>query len=211
MKTIKTSIKAVALLVLCLGAFTPGKAQVLPQGYFNVDWQVNFPLGNDFVGKTSGWGMNFEGGAYLAGSDFALGGFLAYHTNNEYFSAQQLPVGQNGTLYTDQQHSMFQLPFGVSGRYRLAYEPKVFDPYISLKLGAQFARFSSYYSAFESYDNTWGFYVSPEIGTTIYPFSSHYVGLHLAAYYALGTNKTDLLSYSVSNTSNFGLRLGLTF
>ncbi len=210
MKTIK-SIKAVALLAVCLLALNNGQAQVLPKGYFNVDWQVNFPIGNDFASKASGWGMNFEGGSWIGTTDFAIGGFLAYHTNNEYIDAKVISVGQTGSLYTDQQHSLFQLPFGVSGRYRLTDGAGVLDPYLGLKMGAEFARFSTYYSTYETYDNTWGFYLSPEIGTTIYPFASHYAGLHIAAYFSYATNKSQLFEYDVKSLNNFGLRLGVTF
>lgn len=59
--------------------------------------------------------MNFEGGYFLT-SNFALGGFLAYHSNHEYFSRQTLPVGTSGSLNTDQQHTVFQLPFGLATR-----------------------------------------------------------------------------------------------
>lgn len=211
MKAIKNiTLKAALLTAVCLCAFTPGKAQMMKQGYLNVDWQLNVPLSNGFADKTSGWGMNFEGGAWVGMSDFALGGFLNYHTNNEYIGPSVLRLA-HGDLYTDQQHTIFQLPFGVSGRYRLMDGSGVFDPYISMKLGANFARVTSFYSTFESSDATWGFYLSPEIGTVIYPTYNRYFGFHVAAYFSYGTNKCDLLSYSVNGLSNFGIRLGVSF
>ena len=36
-------------------------------------------------------------------------------------------------------------------------------------------------------------------------------GIHVAAYYSYGTNKGDVLTYSVSGLSNFGLRIGVAF
>lgn len=53
--------------------------------------------------------MNFEGGYFLT-DNFALGAFLNYHSNHEYFGRQTLPVGEGGSLNTDQQHTAFQLP-----------------------------------------------------------------------------------------------------
>ncbi len=204
-------VKASAVFAVCMLAFTPGKAQVVQDGYFNIDWQLNVPLSNGFADKTSGWGLNFEGGYYLPMSDFAIGGFLNYHTNNEYIGQRALPVGSNGRLWTDQQHSLFQLPFGVSGRYRLMDGMGPLDPYLSLKLGANYAKFSSYYSSFTTVDKTWGFYLSPEIGTVIYPSANRYFGFHVAAYFSYATNKADLISYSVSGLSNFGVRVGVSF
>ena len=36
-------------------------------------------------------------------------------------------------------------------------------------------------------------------------------GLHFALYYSYGTNKADVLHYSVDGLSNFGFRLGVSF
>ena len=55
-------IRVVALCALLLAAALPGKAQIFPNSYINIDWQMNVPLGNSFADKASGWGMNFEGG-----------------------------------------------------------------------------------------------------------------------------------------------------
>ena len=52
--------------MLLVAALYPSdtKAQVSLNSYFNVDWQFNIPLGNNFSDGASGWGMNFEGGYY---------------------------------------------------------------------------------------------------------------------------------------------------
>ena len=117
MKTLKyISLRAFAIAALALVFAMPAKAQMTDNGYANIDWQFNFPLNNHFADKASGWGMNFEGGYFLT-SNFALGGFLSYHSNHEYFDRQTLPVGESGSLNTDQQHTVFQLPFGLATRY----------------------------------------------------------------------------------------------
>ena len=92
MKTLKyISLRAFAIAALALVFAMPAKAQMTDNGYANIDWQFNFPLNNHFADKGSGWGMNFEGGYFLT-SNFALGGFLAYHSNHEYFSRQYRPA-----------------------------------------------------------------------------------------------------------------------
>ncbi len=210
MKTTHKILAALTLTLAGLFAATPGKAQIISGGYFHIDWQVNVPLGNDFTSKTSGWGMNFEGGYYVT-DKIGVGGFFAYQTNQEYIPRQTLPIGLNGAVTTDQQHSLFQLPFGVSGRYRLSDGSGIFDPYVGLKMGAQFARARSYFSAYGIYQDSWGFYLSPEVGTTIYPFGNRYFGFHVAAYYSYGTNKVELLQTSMSGLNNFGIRVGVSF
>lgn len=209
MKTIyKKTVKVAALLTLTLIMAMPAKAQLSDNYYANMDWQMNFPVGNHFAQNGSGWGMNFEAGYYLT-DNASLGLFMAYHSNHEYVGRETISVGNGASLTTDQQHTLFQLPFGVAGRYTFSRE-SAFQPYVSLKVGPQFARLTSDFSTYQSRDNTWGFYFSPEVGMNIYPWV-YGPGIHVAAYYSYGTNKGDVLTYGVSGLSNFGLRIGVAF
>ena len=84
MKTRKNIyFKVVALAAIAIAFAMPAKAQLSDNGYANIDWQFNVPLGNHFADKSSGWGMNFEGG-YFVTPNIGLGLFLNYHTNHEY-------------------------------------------------------------------------------------------------------------------------------
>ncbi|MBQ8224796.1 MAG: porin family protein [Bacteroides sp.] len=209
MKAIKyLSLKAFALAALTLAFALPTKAQMTDNAYANIDWQFNFPLSNHFADKASGWGMNLEAG-YFFTDQLSLGAFLAFHSNHEYVGRETLPVANGGSLNTDQQHTLFQLPFGLAARYTFD-RSGVFQPYAALKVGPQYAQLRSDFNVFSATKNTWGFYFSPEIGFSIYPWA-YGPGLHLAAYYSYGTNKGDLMTYSVDGLSNFGLRLGVAF
>lgn len=209
MKTLKyISLRVVALSALALALAMPAKAQMTDNGYANIDWQFNFPMSNNFADKGSGWGMNFEGGYYVT-PNMALGGFLAYHSNHEYFSRQTLPMNESGSINTDQQHTLFQLPFGLATRYSWD-RGGVFQPYVGVKIGAQYAQLKSAFNVFEAKDNTWGFYVSPEVGFSIYPWA-YGPGLHFAFYYSYASNKGDLFTYSVDGMNNLGLRVGIAF
>ena len=87
MKTRKNIyFKVVALAAIAIAFAMPAKAQLSDNGYANIDWQFNAPLGNHFADKASGWGMNFEGG-YFVTPNLGLGLFLNYHTNHEYVVA----------------------------------------------------------------------------------------------------------------------------
>ncbi len=209
MKTLKyISLRVMAVAALVLVFTMPVKAQMTDNGYANIDWQFNFPLNNNFADKGSGWGMSFEGGYFLT-PNIALGGFLAYHSNHEYVGRQTLPIGEGGSLNTDQQHTVFQLPFGLASRYQWK-RGGAFQPYLGVKLGAQYAQLKSAFNVFEAHTNTWGFYVSPEIGFNVYPWA-YGPGLHFAAYYSYATNKGDLFTYSVDGMNNLGLRIGIAF
>lgn len=209
MKTTRNlSLKALALIAFVVAFTLPGRAQTSDQFYSNIDWQFNFPISNSFADKASGWGMNFEGGYYLT-ENFAIGAFLAYHSNHKYIPRQTISLGDNSSINTDQQHTQFQLPFGVTGRYTFNREG-MFQPYVSLKAGPQYARLKSTFNVFQNDDNTWGFYVSPEVGMNIFPWV-YRPGIHVAAYYSYATNKGSVLTYDVDGMSNFGLRLGIAF
>jgi len=201
-------LKVFAMMAIAIAFALPSRAQTSDTFYSNIDWQFNFPISNSFTEKGSGWGMNFEGGYYLT-ENLAIGGFLAYHSNHKYIPRQTISMGDNSSLNTDQQHTLFQMPFGVAGRYTFDREGML-QPYVSLKVGPQYAKLKTTYNVFENSDNTWGFYISPEIGMNIFPWV-YRPGIHIAAYYSYATNKGSVMTYGVDGMSNFGLRLGIAF
>lgn len=210
MKTQKYILfKAVLLTVTLTAAFQTGRAQAIRNAYLNVDWQCNVPLGSSFADKASGWGMNFEGG-YFVTPEITVGAFISYQTNLQSIGRQTLDLSPTSALTTNQKHALFQLPFGISGRYNFL-KGRVFQPYAGLKLGAEYAEMSSYYYVIKHYHDTWGFYFSPEIGVSIFPYPSQRFGFHVALYYGFATNSGDLLVYSIDNINNFGVRVGISF
>lgn len=206
MKRITKIFLAVAFVALSSVPST-SKAQVSLDTYYNVDWQFNIPLGNHFSNVASGWGMNFEGGYYVT-EDIAVGGFLSFHTNNEYLSRRNINLGGNQVVNTDQQHQMFTLPFGALVRYRFIESD--FQPYVGMKLGACYAEFTNYYYIFMSREKRWGFHMQPEVGFNYYPWANS-IGFHFAMYYSFSTNKCSVMNYRQDNLNNFGLRFGLAF
>lgn len=208
MKTIKKiSLKVMAVVAVALVFALPAKAQLTDNGYANIDWQFNVPLSNGFANDASGWGMNMEGG-YFVTPNIGLGLFLSYHSNHEYYGRTTIPLN-NGSLNTDQQHTIFQMPFGVAARYQMN-RGGTFQPYFGVKVGPSYAKVRSDYNMFETRENSWGFYASPEVGLNIYPWA-YGPGLHIAAYYSYATNKANVLTYSVDGLNNFGFRVGIAF
>ena len=206
MKTMKKILMGAMLLIAAVYPLS-SKAQVSLNSYFNVDWQFNIPLGNDFSNDASGWGMNFEGGYYVT-QDIAVGAFLNFHTNNEYFPRQTISLSETLSMNSRQQHQMFTLPFGLMARYR--FMESDFQPYAGMKLGMCYSEFNNYYYVFEKSQDKWGFYMSPEIGFNYYPWANG-VGFHMALYYSFATNKCNIMSYKQSILNNIGFRLGIAF
>ena len=104
-------------------------------------------------------------------------------------------------------HSLFQIPFGATLRYRFTWH-KV-QPYVEAKLGANYAREYQLYSTAGTFDGQWGFYASPEVGVTIHPFNKSNIGLQIAAYYSYATNRSE--AYGMDGINNAGFKLGISF
>ena len=204
-----TKILGAALLMAMSAMPFAGNAQIIKGGYLNVDWQFNAPVGNEYANVASGWGMNFEGGYYII-PKMSLGLFVSYHTNNKYIGEQVLRLSDTESLYTDQQHSIYQVPFGITSRWRFI-EDRMFEPYIGVKLGAMYTRMESDTQVYTYYQDRWGFNVQPEIGFSLYPMPVNRIGFHLAIYYSYATNKSHVLTYSINGYNNIGFRLGLSF
>ena len=210
MKTSKYQVlKTIALCVVLLAAARTGKAQIFPNSYINVDWQVGVPLGSAYADKASGWGMNFEGGYFITPS-VSVGPFISYQTNIESIGRQTLQLGSGAAMTTAQKHTLFELPFGVVGRYNFL-KGSVFQPYAGLRIGADYAEMSSYYYTIQQYQDTWGVYLSPEIGVSIFPSPAQRFGFHVALFYSYASNNDDLLIYTMNNINRFGVRVGISF
>ena len=207
MKTLKKySVRLAIAALLLAGASLPAKSQVSLDAYYNVDWQLNIPS-NNYADKVSGWGMNFDAGWYLT-PDIAIGAFMNYHTNSEYVGRSVVNVSPQTAIFTDQQRSLYQLPFGVTALYRIVESD--WQPYVAMKLGAEYAYVSSYYNIYKSAANSWGFYMSPEVGFNWYPWPNS-IGFHFALYYSFATNKCDIMTYRQDILNSIGFRLGLAF
>lgn len=204
-----TKILGAALLMAMSAIPFAGNAQIIKGGYLNVDWQFNAPVGNEYANVASGWGMNFEGGYYII-PKMSLGLFVSYHTNNKYIGEQVLRLSDTESLYTDQQHSIYQVPFGITSRWRFI-EDRMFEPYIGVKLGAMYTRMESDTQVYTYYQDRWGFNVQPEIGFSLFPMPVNRIGFHMAIYYSYATNKSHVLTYNINGYNNIGFRLGLSF
>jgi len=211
MKTIKFILGKRYMLFLIVSALfcLKGYSQSFPDRvHFNMDWQMNIPVGTDFANKISGWGMNFEGN-YALTPHWDLGAFMSFHTNHRYVERQTITDG-TVSLTTDRQESAFQLPFGVTSAYQFTDNGYV-RPYIGAKLGAMYAKNTTYLNTVSLSDKPWGFYASPELGMNIYPAPDRRFGFHVAVYYSYATNKSEVLTDTLDGANNVGFRIGITF
>jgi hypothetical protein len=181
-------------------------AQMGKRYYINAGWQFNALVGNEFVTSAQGYAGYIEGGYYLTPM-FAVGGFANFSTNNEYIPKETYTFSDQSALTSDLERSVYQVPFGATVRYR--FMRTEVQPYIQAKAGAQYSSQNTYMSTFVSRSDNWGFYVSPEIGFSWFPFSQTDFGFQLAAYYSYSTNQNK--SYNMKGINNLGFKLGIAF
>lgn len=193
---------AAALMFLAAEA----DAQMGKKNYINGGWQFNGTVGNSFVSSAQGYGAYIEGGYYITPM-FAVGGFASFNTNNKYVPKKTYKFNDNSALTTDLDRSIYQVPFGVTMRTRFLRGE--FQPYLGTKIGAEYSTQSTYMSTFVNRHDNWGFYMSPEVGFTYFPFEKTDFGFQFAVYYSLATNRNT--SYDIKGINNLGFKLGIAF
>ena len=181
-------------------------AQMGKRMYVNAGWQFNGTVANDYVENAQGYGAYLEGGYYITPM-VAIGGFASFGTNNEYIPKKTYSLEDNAAITTDLDHSLYQVPFGTTVRVR--FMRSEFQPYVEAKIGSEYSTQSTYMSTFVNRQDNWGFYISPEVGFTYFPFYKEDVGFQLAAYYSYATNRND--KFGIKGLNNLGFKLGLAF
>ena len=195
---------AAVMAFMCIAA--DADAQMGKRHYVNGGWQFNGTLKNEVAESAQGYGAYIEGGYYVTPM-LAIGGFASFTSNDQYYPKQTYTFADKSALTTDLNKSIYQVPFGSTIRLRFARS--MFQPYIEAKIGTEYSTQSTYMSTFVSRDDNWGFYISPEIGMTVYPFQKDDFGFQLAAYYSYSTNKST--TYNLKGIDNIGFKLGIAF
>ena len=195
-------ILAAAMIFFAVDA----NAQMGKKTYVNGGWQFNGTPGNTFAESAQGYGAYIEGGYYLTPM-FAIGGFASFNTNNQYYPKQTYTFTDKSALTTDLDKSIYQVPFGSTLRVR--FLRGMFQPYIEAKIGTEYSAQNIYMSTFVCHKDNWGFYISPEVGMTFFPFESTDLGFQIAAYYSYASNQNS--TFDIKGINNLGFKLGIAF
>ena len=202
----KKILYIIAASAAIFAATAHANAQMSKEFYLNGGWQFNGTLANDFAESAQGYGAYFEGG-YFVTPMLAVGGFASFNTNNQYVPTKTYMFSDQSALTTDLTRSIYQVPFGATLRYR--FMRSMFQPYVEAKVGAQYSTQNIYMSTFVNQHENWGFYVSPEIGLTFFPFERTDFGFQVAAYYSYATNSSKAID--ITGLNNLGFKLGIAF
>lgn len=202
----KRIIYTLAVLTAVLLATTQANAQMGKPYYINGGWQFNGTVANNVAESAQGYGAYMEGGYYVTPM-IAVGGFASFNSNDQYYGKQTFYFDDHSALTTDLTRSLYQVPFGATLRCRFLWTE--LQPYIEAKIGTEYAQQSTYMSTYVSRHDNWGFYVSPEIGLSWFPFSQTDFGFQLAVYYSYATNSNK--AYNLNGINNLGFKLGVAF
>ena len=203
-------MKKIIYIIAALSAFLlmagEADAQMGKRHYVNGGWQFNGTLANDFAETAQGYGAYLEGGYYISPM-VAFGGFASFNTNNDYIPKATYTFEDKSALTTDVDKSIYQVPFGAT--VRLRFMTREFQPYLEAKIGAEYATQNTYMSTFMAKNDNWGFYASPEVGMTFFPFEKTDFGFQVAVYYSYATNENK--SLKINGLNNMGFKLGIAF
>ena len=202
----KRIIYTLAVLTAVLLATTQANAQMGKPYYINGGWQFNGTIANNVAESAQGYGAYMEGGYYVTPM-IAVGGFASFNSNDQYYGKQTFYFDDHSALTTDLTRSLYQVPFGATLRCRFLWTE--LQPYIEAKIGTEYAQQSTYMSTYVSRHDNWGFYISPEIGMSWFPFSQTDFGFQLAVYYSYATNSNK--AYNLNGINNLGFKLGVAF
>ena len=202
----KKILYIIAASAAIFAATAQADAQMSKEFYINGGWQFNGTLANDFAESAQGYGAYLEGG-YFVTPMYAVGGFASFNTNKQYVPTKTYTFSDQSALTTDLTRSIYQVPFGATMRYR--FMRSMFQPYVEAKVGAQYSTQNIYMSTFVNQHENWGFYVSPEIGLTFFPFERTDFGFQVAAYYSYATNRSKAID--ITGLNNLGFKLGIAF
>ena len=199
-------IYMVATVAAMFVAVTQADAQMGKRYYINGGWQFNGTPGNSFVKSADGYGAYMEGGYYLTPM-LAVGGFASFNTNDKYIPRTTYTFSDMSALTTDLTRSIYQVPFGATLRCR--FSRSIVQPYVEAKIGAEYSTQNTYMSTFLNRHDNWGFYISPEVGMTFFPFAKTDFGFQVAVYYSYATNQNKAID--LEGINNLGFKLGIAF
>lgn len=202
----KKILYVMAAFAAMLVGVTQANAQMGKPFYINGGWQFNGTLANDFAESAQGYGAYMEGGYYVTPM-LAVGGFASFNTNSQYIPKKTYTFSDQSALTTDLDRAIYQVPFGATLRYR--FLRGICQPYLEAKLGTEYSEQNTYMSTFVNQHDNWGFYVSPELGVTVFPFEKTDFGFQLAVYYSYATNRNKAVD--INGLNNLGFKLGIAF
>jgi len=198
-----------SLLSIGMFACLNGSAQKMPadRDLAAFSWEVSFPASNKYINTTSLSGWRFE---YRKGikNNLSVGIAMSWSAFDEYVNTETYSSpGKTRAITTDMIRQVYTLPITLNAHHYFSTKSKLFETYVGLNLGAQYAEHKAFLNIYELEETNWGFTARPEIGTLL-RFSSHSPVKGLVAVgYNYSTNKNK--AFDIDNWNHITLNVGI--
>jgi hypothetical protein len=167
-------------------------------------WNINFPISNQFVNKTSFDGFKLDYRKMIQ-PDLSVGLELGWCGFDKYTPRKTYQI-HNGAVTTDFYSYLYTIPMAVNAHHYFKATNMIY-PYAGLALGAMYSEDELYYNTYVTSYYNWGFLVSPELGAII-KFSQYSgAGLIIGVNYSYATNKQK--EFNIDGIQSFGVQIGL--
>jgi outer membrane protein W len=206
----KTLLKS--LLVFCCFSSLHGAAQsssISDRDMAAFSWEAAFPTSNKFLNESTLKGWRFE---YRKGvkKNLTVGIALSWNAFDEYFPTTTYATPSNSkAITTDMIRQVYTLPITLITHYYLSSKSKLFQPYIGVGLGAQYAEHTAYMNIYELSETNWGFVARPEVGTLLSFTPNSPVKVLVGVGYNISTNKNE--AFNVDGWTHLTANLGISF
>lgn len=195
-----TSIIATTISVSCAMAKTVQESNA--NSYYELGWQLSIPLKTTNSGGVNELGLFFNAGRNIS-PNLSIGGFVNYSRREDDYKS----TTNTCDFY---RQSLMTVPFGASARYCVAINNHL-KPYIGANLGANYAHTNTMWRHKSVGNNSFGFYIEPEIGMRINPFKNTRFGFSVSLSYSYATNRLHNIGDTVTGISNLNLKIGLVY
>lgn len=218
-------MKAIILslvLFLSLGAYannnnTPDNPKLpsydenflLPGGFFNISYNLSWGAGNftDFISTVSYRGFSLDG-RWFVSDRIAVGGMLGW---NGFYEKHDLKtyVFDAGAATGKIQSTYYNFTMSVNAFY-YPFPEALIKPFIGVNVGPEYQTLDVQIGRVYNSDDSWQFYIAPEIGTFIQFGENSDVGANLAIRYNYNTYTNTRLGFD-NGLSYFQAVFGLSF
>ncbi len=202
-------MKKYALCLIALGLSILTNLQAQPKQYYNVGWDIGFPVGSfsDYISSTSLRGGYFSGNIFVTDA-VSVGFKFGYNTYHENMPRQTWYMDYGRAVTASSYNYSTQAPIQVGGYYHFKTNEQI-EPYVGLGLGVNYITEETLVQDLEIYNDQWAFLMTPEIGLR-YQLKNLPVAITVKAAYNHNFNSYTFwgTEYEDIRTFNLGLSIG---
>lgn len=198
-----------AALLLAVGASATAQAQA--KQYYSLNWNIALPMGEfgDFINNVSLRGGNFNVQVFL-NDNVAVGGTFGWNHYYELKDRASYLLAPGMAITAADYRYAYTMPVTANGYYHFMPDGMV-QPYAGVGIGALYGSQHNVIQEADSWDEQWGFLVTPEVGVFV-PFGKDVpFGAKASVAYMFTTNKFLSLGETYNSIQNLNFNIGFAW